>query len=106
MESKDKTKLKEKSLSEVEPDIKINYFSLKQSCEELLDANLFSGVEPDISFEFVPLTPFCKKFNKDNILFKLEPNFVQTPCEDLLVIKLEDQKFRQLHEVQTLKTQK
>jgi len=40
LEFKDKTKLKENYLSKAEPDIKINSFSLEQSCE-LLDENLF-----------------------------------------------------------------
>jgi len=38
-------------------------------------------------------------------LFGVQPDFVQTSSEDLLIIKHKDQKFRQLHEVQTIKTQ-
>lgn len=64
-------------MSIVEPSIKINFFSLEQSCEELLDVYLLSGAEPDL---------------------------VPTPCEDLLVIHQGDQPLRDLHKVQILKT--
>jgi len=78
LKSKKETKLKQNSLSEAKPNIKIIFFSLENSFEEFIEENPLSGAELD---------------------------FVQTPFEDL-VIKQKDQKFRQLHEVAKLKTEK
>ena len=44
-------------------------------------------------------------FPFENLLSKASQYFVQTSCEDLLVIKQDDQKFRQFHEIAKLKTQ-
>ena len=40
-------------------------------------------------------------FNFANSLSRAKPIFVQTPCEDLLVLKHKDQTFWKIHEVQT-----
>jgi len=64
-----------------------------------------SSADPDINIDYVTLETFCKEFNKENIFSRVEPYFVQTHSEDLFVIK-QDQKFRQLHEVEKLKTKK
>jgi len=79
LKTEEEKDLKENSLSTTELDIEINFSSLEHSCVELFE---------------------------ETFLLEARIDLVKKPCEYVLAITQEDQKFLQIHEVEKRETKK
>jgi len=88
------------------PDIDIKPSSLEPSCEKL--SELLSGVESNTNSFFTK--NLCEEFPKEKYVSRIqlhintEPSPGEKPCDELLIIKQQDQNIKQLHRKETKKS--